>query len=248
MGSEEQQWKLASSYIDQAQYLRAIEEYTRIVNLEQKGDLAIKAQRQITLIYEKHLEDYPRAIRSEREVYRRSEDPRVKREARAKIAEIYSNRFGDFVAASDEYEKIFEESGYIFPKAPELLIAWGDSLMESGNYSSAALRFSEFRSKYPGQVQGPRVLFQEAQAYLADQKYEVAIESFRELIRNYKGTEGYDGFVAESYYGLGLSFEAKDDLEKALEAYRSSLAKYPNPKVVEVKIERLQKRKQERRL
>jgi len=248
LGSSDQQWRLASSYIEQKQYLRAVEEYTRIVNFEQKGDLATKAQQQITLIYERYLSDYPRAIRSEREVYRRTDDPHAKRAARLKIADIYSNKLGDFSAAADEYERVFEEFGNMFAGSPERMLEWADALMETGKFADAALRYNQFRSSYPGNIHGARVLFLEAQAYLADQKYDVAIESFRELIRSYRSIEGQEGFVAESYYGLGMAFEAKDDLSKALEAYRESLAKYPNPRVVKVKIERLQKRKKERRL
>lgn len=248
LGSGDQKWKLAQSYIVQKQYLRAIEEYSRIVNHEQKGLLAIKAQRQITLIYENHLKDYPRAIRSEREIYRRSNDPKVRLQVRIRVADIYLHRLGDFNAASDEYENIFTDFGYEFSGAPDLLLKWADALMENANFKEASVKYHEFQSKFPGNPQGPRVLFLEAQAYLADEKYEIAIESFRKLIRNYGQAKGYEGFVAESYYGLGMAFEAQDDLAKALAAYRSSLARYPNPRVVEVKIERLQKRKKERRL
>ena len=62
LGVSDQQWKLADSYLQQGQHLRAIEEYSRIVNLEQKGPMAVKAQEQIALIYEQHIKDYPRTL------------------------------------------------------------------------------------------------------------------------------------------------------------------------------------------
>jgi tetratricopeptide (TPR) repeat protein len=249
LGVSEQQWKLAESYIQQGQHLRAIEEYTRIVNLEQSGPMAVKAQSQIALIYEQHLKDYPRAIRAVRDVYRRAgEDTAAKLKARIQIANIYSGRMGDFSAASEEYEIIFREFGEQISEGPELFLAWAEALMESARFDAAADRLRRFREVFPGHIHGPRSLFLQAQCYLAAQKYDLSIETFREIIRRQSGLDDYESMVAESYYGLGMSFEAKDDLDQALEAYRSSVLTYPNPSVVELKIERLKKRRQERRL
>gem|GEM_PF-1061724 len=249
LGVSDQQWKLAQSYVQQGQHLRAIEEYSRIVNLEQSGDMAVKAQTQIALIYEQQLKDYPRAIRAYRDVYRRAgEDVPSRLKARTEIAKIYAGRMGDFQAAVEEFEIIFKEFGYQITDGPELMIARAEALMEASRFEEAAIVLSEFRDHFPGHKEGPRSLFLQAQTFLAAQKNDLAIENFRDIIRRFIGVEGFENMVAESYYGLGIAFEAKDELENALEAYRSSLQKYPNPKVVELKIERLQQRKKERRL
>jgi len=248
LGVSDQQWKLADSYLQQGQHLRAVEEYSRIVNLEQKGPMAVKAQEQIALIYEQQLKDYPRAIRALRDVYRRAEDDPSRLKARAQIAKLYSDRMGDFMASAEEYEVIFKEFGDRFLSGPELYLAWAEALMEASRFDDAALRLSQFQTKFPGDKDGPKALFLLGQAQLAGRNYEVAIETFREIIRKFGGVEGYDAMVAESYYGLGMAFESKDELAQALEAFRSSLVTYPNPKVVELKIDRLLKRKKERRL
>ncbi|MEO5667196.1 MAG: tetratricopeptide repeat protein, partial [Bdellovibrionota bacterium] len=109
LGVSDQQWQLADSYQQQGQYLRAVEEYSRIVNLEQKGPMAVKAQEQIAQIYEQQLKDYPRAIRALRDVYRRAEDDAARLKARSQIATLYSDRMGDYMAAAEEYEVIFKE-------------------------------------------------------------------------------------------------------------------------------------------
>jgi tetratricopeptide (TPR) repeat protein len=248
LGVSDQQWKLAESYLQQGQHLRAVEEYSRIVNLEQKGPMAVKAQEQIALIYEQQLKDYPRAIRALRDVYRRAEDAPAKLKARIQIAKLYSDRMGDYMAATEEYEVIFKEFGDQMTDGPELYIAWSEALMEASRFDDAATRLSQFQTKFPGHKDGPKALFLLAQANLAGRNYDVAIETFREIIRKFTGIEGYDSMVAESYYGLGMAFESTDDLAQALEAFRSSLVTYPNPKVVELKIDRLLKRKKERRL
>jgi tetratricopeptide (TPR) repeat protein len=249
LGVSDEKWKLAQSYVQQGQYLRAIEEYSRIVNLEQSGDMAVKAQTQIALIYEQNLKDYPRAIRAYRDVYRRSgEDISSRLKARTEIARIYSSRLGDFQAAIEEYEVIFKEFGYQIAEGPDLMIARAEALMEAMRFEEASSVLAKFREHFPGHKEGPRTLLLQAQSYLASQKNDQAIENFRDIIRRFNGVEGFEHLVAEAYYGLGVAFESKDELEKALEAYRASLQKYPNPKVVELKIERLQQRKKERRL
>jgi len=248
LGVSDQQWKLADSYLAQGQYLRAVEEYSRIVNLEQKGPIAVKAQEQIALIYEQQLKDFPRAIRALRDVYRRAEDAPARLKARTQIAKIYSDRMGDFMASAEEYEVIFKEFGDQILEGPELYIAWSEALMEASRFDDAASRLAQFQGKFPGHKDGPKALFLLAQANLAGRNYEVAVETFREVIRKFTGIDTYDSMVAESYYGLGMSFEGMDDLAQALEAFKASLVTYPNPKVVELKIDRLLKRKKERRL
>jgi tetratricopeptide (TPR) repeat protein len=248
LGVTDQQWKLADSYLQQGQYLRAVEEYSRIVNLEQKGPMAVKAQEQIAYIYEQQLKDYPRAIRALRDVYRRAEDMPFKLKARVQIAKIYSDRMGDFIASAEEYEMIFKEFGDQLTEGADLYIAWAEALMEASRFDDAAARLSQFQTKFPGHKDGPKALFLLAQAHLAGRNYELAVETFREVIRKFTGIDGYVSMVAESYYGLGMSFEGMDDLSQALEAYKASLTTYPNPKVVELKIDRLLKRKKERRL
>lgn len=249
LGVSDDQWKLAQSYVQQGQFLRAIEEYSRIVNLEKSGDMAVKAQSEIALIYEQHVKDYPRAIRAYRDVFRRAENEAPSRlKARIEIARIYSGRMGDFQAAAEEYEVIFKEFGYQLSEGPELMLSWAEALMEASQFEEATNVLKNFRERFPGHKDGPKALFLQAQTQLAAQKNELAIEDFREIIRRYNGMDGFESMVAESYYGLGIAFEASDDIEQALEAYRSSLLTYPNPRVVELKIQRLKQRKKERRI
>lgn len=245
----DQQWKMAEAYRTEGQYERAIEEYTRIVNLEQRGPLAVRAQERITEIYEEKLQDFPRAIRSEREVFRRTEDLGKKMQTRIRVARIYANRMNDYLAASEEYELIHSQYGdQLGNKAPELTLEWAQTLMETGEFQKAGEKLNAFRAGFSGHPLTAQALFLEAEAYLAARQNQLAVAAFQNLIRSYQGMVGHEALVAESFYGLGMALEAQDELAQALEAYKSSLARYPNPRVVRVKIERLQKRKKERRM
>lgn len=248
VGVAEKQWELAESFEAQGQHLRAIEEYSRIVNYGQRSALALKAQMRIAQIYDRHLHDYPRAIRAYRDAFRRADDRRTKMESRWAVATIYSDRLQNPSAAAEEFKPLYEEYGVSQKEGPDILLAWAKNLLDAGKFRESAERYAEFRSRYPGHKDGPRTLLDEGHAWLADRRPEPAAKLFREFIQTFGSQTGYASMVAEAYYGLGSALEANDELGPALEAYRQSLATYPNPKVIQLKIERVEKRKKEKRL
>jgi tetratricopeptide (TPR) repeat protein len=248
VGSNEESWRMAEEYSRQGQHLRAIEEYSRIVNSNTRSQMAIRAQTQIALTYENALKDYPRAIRAWRDVFRRSSENRVKMQSQWAVARIYAEKLQDAGAAAEEYKELFDKFAKNEKEGPEILLVYVQALMDAGRFSEAAGRCSEFRTLYPGNKDGPRVLLEEGKAHLADRREDKAAESFRELIRNFEGRDGFDSLVAEAYYGLGGALESLGDLAAALESYKKSLSTYPNPKVVETKIERVEKRRKEKKL
>jgi tetratricopeptide (TPR) repeat protein len=244
----EEHWRAADGFVKQGQFLRAIEEYTRIVNYEQRGPMGVRAQEEIAKIYSVRLKDYPRAIRAFRDVYHRSDENETKMRARWEIAKLYGDKMGNFSAAAEEYGILYRENLWSPQDGPQILLEWGRALMDAGQFLEAAERFKEYRNSYPGSADGPRAFLEEAQAYLNSEKFELAIKSFREAIQQFSGRKGYEGLVSEAYYGLGLCLEAKDDLSGALTAFKAGLTTYPNPRVIELKIDRLEKRKKERKL
>jgi len=248
VGSNEESWRMAEEYSRQGQHLRSIEEYSRIVNSGPGTQMAIRAQTQIAVTYENYLKDYPRAIRAWRDVFRRSSEDRVRMQALWAVSKIYGDKLQDSAAAAEEYKDLYLKYAKNEKEGPEILLAWVRALMDSGHFLEAAVKCAEFRKNYPGHKEGPRVLLEEGKANLADREDKKAAESFRELIRTFEGRDGYGSLVAEAYYGLGSALEGQGDLPAALEAYKKSLATYPNPKVVETKIERVEKRRREKRI
>jgi tetratricopeptide (TPR) repeat protein len=120
--------------------------------------------------------------------------------------------------------------------------------MESSSFADAATTFAQFRNLYPGHVSGPKSLFDEAQAQLADRRYVQAIDLFRQVIEKFSSNNEYQDLVGQAYYGLGSAFESSGELDRALEAYRQGLSQYPNRKVIELKIERVLKRQKEKQI
>ncbi len=247
LGGGERHWNLAANFEQSGQFMKAIEEYSRIVNLGSKTPLAIKAQLQIAAIYERNLRDPIRAIRAYRDVYRRSDDPRIRLRARKEIASIYSEKMMNPGSAAQEYGEIYsQENSALGKDGPDVLLAWGTALSEAGRYEEATDKFQKFRKEYPGHVKTLRTYIDEGHARLAERKPELAADCFRQVISS-ASVETQNNLVAEAFYGLGMSLEMNDELPEALESYKRSLSIYPNPDVVKLKILSLEKRKKDRK-
>ncbi len=242
----EKHWNLAEQYAQQGQFLRAIEEYTRVVNFGQKSPLAIRAQMSIAQIYDEQLKDYPRAIRAWRDVLRRSDDSGVKIQSRIAVAQIYMNRMENPLAAAEEYSIVLKENPDIGADGPKILLSLARALLDASRYSDAAEKFKLFLANYPGHQENARVLYELGRAYLSGGKLLLAKTTFQELIAKLEGRPGQSSLVAEAYFGLGETYESMEDMKMALEAYKQSLATYPNKEVIELKIDRISKRAQEK--
>lgn len=241
-------WKLAEDFFAEGQYQRAIEEYARVVNYGGKKPIAIQAQLRMATILKENLKDYPNSIRAYRELAKKSSDIEVKVQARWEIAKIYANRLERPQIAAREYQQLYRELAEFRREGPEILLDWGESLVDAAYYEEAAIRYEEFRSKYPGHIHAPRSLLAEAQALLAARSYNQAIEKFNEVVEKFSKKPEYVSMVGEAYYGLGSAWEERGDVAKALEAYRRGIPLYPNKEVIELKIDRVMKRRKERRI
>lgn len=248
LGVTEKHWRLAEQYASQGQHLRAIEEYTRVVNFGGRNTLAIRAQLQIAKTYENQLKDYTRAIRSYRDAQKRSDDRRIKMEAMRAVANIYAQRLGEPNTAAEEYRVLFEEYAKSEPEGADVLIEWAKTLSDAGRFSETVVLLDRFLSLYPGHRESPRVLLDRGHALLADRRPDLAIGVFQGLIERFRDVKGYENLVSEAFYGLGSGFEANGDWTAALEAFRQALATYPNRRVIELKIDGLSKRKKERQI
>jgi len=248
MGGGERQVEFAEELYRQGKFLSAIEEYSKVVNYGQRSPLALKAQEQIATIYEQNLKDFSRAIRAYRDLHQRADDKKVKFLARRAIARIYQDQLDSAGLAAEEFQGIIAEFGLTEPDSAEILLTWSKSLMDAGRFKDACEVLGSFRKNFPGNKDGPRALFDEGQALLADRRPDEAKPIFQEIIARFGGQASYSQLVSEAYYGLGNANEMRDDLEAALVAYRQSLSTYPNRDVIELKIRRVEQRKKERRL
>lgn len=243
---DEKHFVLAEEFLRLGQLRRAIEEYSRVVNYGKNSPLAVQAELQIATIYDQRLRDYPMAIRAYRDVVKRTEDRALQMRALWAVCRIYSDKLERPTIAAEEYEKLFNQYGTEQKEGPEIMLAWAKAIMDSGDFTGAAKKYENFRKLYPGHKDGPRTVFEEGQAYLADRQFEIAATKYQEIVTKFLGNLNYDVLVGEAYFGLGSSYEGMNKMIEAIEFYKKSLPLYPNKKVIELKIQRVENRKKEK--
>ena len=243
---DEKHFVMAEEFLRQGQYRRAIEEYSRVVNYAKNTPLAVQAQLQIATIYDHTLKDYPLAIRAYRDVVKRTEDRALQMRALLAVCQIYGDKLEKPRIAAEEYTKLFDNYGKDQKEGPEILLALSKSLMDAGEFSVSAQKYEEFRKLYPGHKEGPRTVYKEGQAWLAERQFEKAITSFQEVVARFSGNDDYNALVGEAYFGLGSAFEGAGRMPEAVAALKQSLPLYPNKKVIELKIDRVEKRKKDK--
>jgi TolA-binding protein len=245
---ESHRWIVAEDYLAKGQHRRAIEEFTRIAGYGGSSESAVQALVKIGTIYSNDLKNDTAAVKTFREALQKTKESSSKIFIRKELAKIYLDKMERPLVAAEELKYALEEGGKFEKDGPDLLLLLGRAYMESGSFADAATTFAQFRNLYPGHVGGPKSLFDEAQAQLADRRYVQAIDLFRQVIEKFSSNNEYQDLVGQAYYGLGSAFESSGELDRALEAYRQGLSQYPNRKVIELKIERVLKRQKEKQI
>jgi tetratricopeptide (TPR) repeat protein len=246
MSLPEKHFQLAEEYSAQGQPNRAIEEFKKVIAVDEKNALAPKALIKVGLLYREKLKDYKEAIASFRKAYKRSVDSSDKILSLKTIAQIYRDDLDDSKAAAEELSTLYKEFGVSFKGGDEVLLEFSRVLRDASNYEEANKKYEEFLEKFPGHKEGPRVMLENANALLSARKYPVAEEKLKEIIEKFKGREEFRGLVAEAEYSLGSLYEEKDDAAKAEEFYLMAKEAYPNPEVMKLKLQGLERRKKER--
>jgi tetratricopeptide (TPR) repeat protein len=245
---ESHRWVIAEDYLAKGQHRRAIEEFSRIAGYSNSPEASVQALMQIASVYSNDLKNEMLAIKTYKEALQKSKDGSIRILIRKEMAKIYLDKLERPLLATEELRLAIEDGGQFEKDGPELLLLLGRAQMESGAYIDATETFSKYRKLYPGHAFGPKSLYDEGQSFLAAKQFDKAIALFREVIEKFSGNNEFQGLVGQSYYGLGSAFESKGDLKTALEAYRQSLALYPNKKVIELKIERVLKRQKDKQI
>lgn len=245
---KEKHWRLAEQYLKQDQLQRAIDEYTKVIHYGPKDEMAQKAIRQIARIYEEYIKNYPKAIESYQQLKNSSENEDVKLMASWRIAKIYQLKLNNLEKSSEEYKELYELIASKRGEGPEVLLEWAQSLTDAGKFEESILRFKEFRKKYPGHKHGPKVYLYEGQGFLSLRDGVEAQKVFSEIIELFSQKQGFEGLVAEAFFGLGESLEIKDELKEAVSAFEKARGAYPNKNVLELKIKRVQQRIKQRKI
>jgi len=106
----------------------------------------------------------------------------------------------------------------------EVAYAMGKILRNLGEYDEAIKQFKLVLDKNPNFELADDVHFQIALCLKGKQEYDKAVEQLRKFIQTFEAKNSI--LIVPAAYQIGQCYEAKDDVENAVKAYRDLAAKY----------------------
>jgi len=237
---------MGQEYARQGAYKKSLEQYKRVINYSTSNSVSVAAQSKIAEIYEQYLKDYEEAIKAYEELDKISLDRQSKLKPKWSIARIYAKKLVNFKEADNKYDLLFSEYEKDLVNGPKILLEWAELNSLNDRYGRAAKIYQLFLKSYPNHKKIPRVVLSQGQIYLSSREGTKASSYFKKVIEDFGDMESYKKILGEAYYGLGESLEIMDDLKGALAAYKQGLDIYPNKEVIQIKINRVEKRQKKR--
>lgn len=235
--SPETKFLLAEKLLEDKKYDAAISEFQTIVDKSPSSNLGLDAQLKVAQIQHLYLGRSQEAIDAYREFLKRSKDEQRRREVEKTLADLQFQNFEDYEQAIASYSKLVKENSGD-EEAEELMYRLGRAFFLQSKFDDAIKMFEYQRTRFPS---GPRVWRAELEignALSAKAKCADAIKQYDRVI-----ADGPNDQRVLASFGKASCFEEQDELDKAYELFSSIKEEYPAPSVVELKMQKIKRRK-----
>lgn len=219
------------------EYRKAVESFLQVVDAYPKDSLADDALFRLGDIHHLFLNRHDEAIIYFQDLINLYPESPKRVEARMKIAAIYRGTKGDCRRAVVEYQEVLNDDP---PEetAEEAQYRIAMCYYQNGDIKQAKTEFEILAATYPGGRYTDDALSGIAHSCYALQRYEGAIEVYRKVIE----ISDDNNLVNDAFFGVAASYAELGSFKKAIETYRRILDDYPNRKVVEERISKLEER------
>jgi tetratricopeptide (TPR) repeat protein len=247
---------LAERLWQEKNYAAAVTEYEKVVQKDPSSDLGIEAAYRAATTQTLFLNEHLGALKKLNRIIEVNREHRLAHPANKLIGEILFTKLEQYEQAIQHYEKMLENDpgdpekdqyAYRIGKAQFHLLRFDDSIKtfrivvekypktESAKLARFAIGVSE-------QTKGHQL--QSKEVRLAQESFKQAVKEYTEFIRLYPS----DPLVLDAKFEIGNSLEELDQVDAAYEKFEEILEKYPNRKVVELKLKRIRDRKSQKNL
>lgn len=235
--SPETKFLLAEKLLEDKKYDAAISEFQSIVDKAPHSALGLDAQLKVAQIQHLYLGRAEAAIASYQEFLKRAKDETVRRGVERTLADLQFQSFENYDQAIASYSKLVKESAGS-SEGEDLIYRLGRAFFLKSQFEDALKVFEYQKGKFP---QGP--LFWKAELEVGNTlsamgKCPLAIKQYDKVIA---GTDKTQRALAA--FGKASCFEEQDDLDTAYEIFSSIQEEYPAPSVVELKMQKIKRRK-----
>ena len=235
--SPESKYLLAERLLEDKKYEAAISEFQEIVDKSPYSNFGMESQLKIAQIQQLYLGKAKEAEESYKIYLRRNKDPQKKEEIEKVLADLHFQIFENYADAAEAYKKLLEKN----PTASEAEFYTYNiarAMFFKGQFEDAIRTFDLLKKRYPEGKYTKKADLEIANTLSAAGKCKEAIKQY-DLAAN----KGDKEVKALSLFGKAACLEELDDLDQAYEILASIKNDYPTPTVVEMKMQKIKRRK-----
>ncbi|MBI5182741.1 MAG: tetratricopeptide repeat protein [Nitrospinae bacterium] len=220
-----------------ARYIEAAKRFIQLVEDFPESVLVSDSLYRLGEIYYLNLNDSQEGIKYFYEVIRQGKNGENSYNAQRYIAEIYDKTLNDYEQAIIEYHRLIND----YDKddmADKDQYQIAQCYFKKGDFEQAIIEFDILREEYPESKLIPDSYYQKANSLYMLGRYNDAIAVYNDLLKEYPQNR----YAIDARFGIASSIEEKERFREALTIYEEIREGYGNKDLIDMKIDRLQKR------
>ena len=234
------QFEIGQQLHSQGAYLEAIRNWEIILSSWPKSRYADQALHRIGTTYYAELDQPDRALDAFGRLVKDYPDSQYAPQDEILVAGIYRSQ-RQFAKALAEYYRFLHK----FPEdesAPEVWYNMITCLFEVGQYEAMRAQAQDMMKKFPKSPLAPDCIFWIGESYYLEKNYDKAIVNFRDYLQKDPGGD----MAYKAWLSLARALEEDEQLQEAIKLYQQLLARYPQDKIINSRLESASKRYENR--
>ncbi len=235
--SPENRFLFAEKLLEDRKYDAAINEFQEIVDRAPHSELGLDSQLKIAQIEHLYLGRPKEAMDAYREFLRRNKDEKKRHEIERVLADLLFQNFENYDDAIASYSKLVDENQSNLD-SEEIYFRIGRALFLKSQFQEAIKSFQALRNRFPNGKLTWKAELEIGNSLSAMGKCADAIKQFEKVAQAAPKEQS----VLASF-GKATCLEEQDNLDGAYEILSQIKKDYPAPTVIELKLQKIKRRK-----
>lgn len=225
----------AQEHITKQDFGKAAGIYEEILLRKPSKTIQIKINYQLAEIYSIYLNDHDKALLHLRSIIESSNEPSWQVKALEKIGSINFEEFKDYKKAKEVYQKLMSFTPTL-EKQDEYTFRYAQCQFHLENYKASSKFFMELSSRPNFAADSFYYL---GLGEFFQNNWERAIKHWFEYLKREKRKDK----IVQVKFLIANAYESAEKLKQAYNIYYSIIGEYPNPKVIESRLNSLYERR-----
>lgn len=231
-------FKKAKDLVRERKFYNAIEYYLSFVYNHPEHPRAPEALMEIGNIQQMMLGEVDKSIETYRKLVASYPINTYTILAQRRIADIFKNNYSNYRQALTEYDKLIRAVPND-KSAPDVQFEMADCYTLLHEYDQANVEYETLIEKYPTYENLEQVYLKKATNAYISGKYQQSIDDYNKVLNLFPDTK----YKTDVIFGLASSYDERDDFERASTLYKQVADVYPSPKVIEIRLKGMEKRR-----